>query len=253
MQKLLASQGISYRQTCPHTHHQNGRVERRHCHIVDTGLALLAQSHLPLHFWDTAFDTACFLINRLPSSLNSTKPLNYTFLKSCGCECLPYLRPYNSNKMASCSQSCVFIGYSKPQMGYRCLHVSSGCIYIARHVVFNEMVFPFHTKSSTPPVSSSTPIALPDSIRIPSPIVSSPLLLHQTPVHPLLLRTLLNRLPSKTKCLLFHPLLNNLLNLLPPHLLNLLGPIIWSPDHSTTFINQKHSLMALPGIPSLMP
>jgi hypothetical protein len=132
---------------------------------------------------DGGGDTACFLINRLPSSLNSAKsPFellfnkspDYTFLKSFGCECWPYLRPYNSNKMAFRSQSCVFIGYSKPHMGYRCLHVSSGRIYIARHVVFNEMVFPFQTKSSTPPVSPSIPIALPDSLRISSQIVPSP-------------------------------------------------------------------------------
>jgi hypothetical protein len=61
VQRLLASKGISYRQTCPHTHHQNGRVERRHRHIVDTGLALLAHSNLPLQYWDAAFDTAFFL------------------------------------------------------------------------------------------------------------------------------------------------------------------------------------------------
>jgi len=183
VQKLLASKGISYRQTCPHTHHQNGRVERRHRHIVDTGLALLAHSNLPLQYWDAAFDTACFLINRLPSSLNSTKspfellfqkPPDYTFLKSFGCECWPYLRPYNSNKMAFRSQSCVFIGYSKPHMGYRCLHVPSGRIYVARHVIFNESAFPFQTRPSTPPVTSSIPVALPDSIRLPSPIVPSP-------------------------------------------------------------------------------
>lgn len=103
VKKLLASKGISYRQTCPHTHHQNGSVERRHRLIVDTRLALLAHSHLPLQFWDDAFETSCFLINRLPTSLSPTKSpfellfrksLDYTFLKSFGCECWPYLRPY---------------------------------------------------------------------------------------------------------------------------------------------------------------
>jgi hypothetical protein len=46
VQKFLSSNGISYRQTCPHTHHQNGRVERKLRHIVDTGFALLAHSHV---------------------------------------------------------------------------------------------------------------------------------------------------------------------------------------------------------------
>jgi histone deacetylase 1/2 len=34
---------------------------------VETGLALLAHSSLPLHYWDEAFLTACYLINRMPT------------------------------------------------------------------------------------------------------------------------------------------------------------------------------------------
>ena len=37
----LASYGISHRLICPHTHHQNDIVERKHRHIVDLGLTLL--------------------------------------------------------------------------------------------------------------------------------------------------------------------------------------------------------------------
>jgi hypothetical protein len=50
--------GITHRVSCPHTHQQNGLAERKHRHIVETGLALLAQAHLPLRFWDEAFNTA---------------------------------------------------------------------------------------------------------------------------------------------------------------------------------------------------
>jgi hypothetical protein len=41
--------------SCPHTHQQNGAIERKHRHIVETGLALLSHAHLPLKFWDDAF------------------------------------------------------------------------------------------------------------------------------------------------------------------------------------------------------
>jgi hypothetical protein len=47
LQKFLSTHGISHRKTCPHTHHQNGSVERKHRQIVDIGLALLAHSHVP--------------------------------------------------------------------------------------------------------------------------------------------------------------------------------------------------------------
>lgn len=32
------------------------------------GLSLLAHAHMPLDFWDDAFATSVFLINRLPTS-----------------------------------------------------------------------------------------------------------------------------------------------------------------------------------------
>jgi hypothetical protein len=35
--------------SCPHTHQQNGAIERKHRHLVETALSLLAQasSHKP--------------------------------------------------------------------------------------------------------------------------------------------------------------------------------------------------------------
>ena len=59
--------GISHRVSCPHTSQQNGIAERKHRHLVETGLALLAHSSLPLRYWDEAFLTACYLINRMPT------------------------------------------------------------------------------------------------------------------------------------------------------------------------------------------
>ena len=40
--------GIHHWLICPHTHEQNGSVERRHRHIVETGLTLLGQCSAPL-------------------------------------------------------------------------------------------------------------------------------------------------------------------------------------------------------------
>jgi hypothetical protein len=44
----LMSVGIQHHVSCPHTHQQNGVAERKHGHLVEIGLALLAQSGLPL-------------------------------------------------------------------------------------------------------------------------------------------------------------------------------------------------------------
>jgi hypothetical protein len=159
---FLAQCGISHRLPCPHTHQQNESVERKHRHIVETGLTLLANASMPLKFWDEAFTTTCFLINRLPSPLLHNKsPFeilfhqtpDYAFLKVFCCACWPHLRPYNQHKLDFRSK-------------HQCLHVPSGRLYISRNVVFDESRFPFAIPS--PPASSSLPVSLPPSLLIPS-------------------------------------------------------------------------------------
>lgn len=48
--KFFTELGINQRLTCPHTSHQNGSVERKHRHIVEIGLTLLAHVSLPLTY-----------------------------------------------------------------------------------------------------------------------------------------------------------------------------------------------------------
>lgn len=71
----------------------------------------------------------------------------------------PFLRPYNSHKLAFRSLKYIFLGYSGNHKGYQCLHIHSGQMYVYRHVVFDELQFPFASSFSTPlraPTSCST-------------------------------------------------------------------------------------------------
>jgi histone deacetylase 1/2 len=144
--------GISHHVSCPHTHQQNGSAERKHRHIVEVGLSLLAQASMPLKFWDEAFLTATYLINRTPSRvINFSTPLNqlfnenpsYSSLRVFGCACWPNLRPYNKHKLQFRSKECAFLGYSDMHKGYKCLDIATGRVYISCDVVFDENVFPF--------------------------------------------------------------------------------------------------------------
>jgi histone deacetylase 1/2 len=45
---LFHNLGVSHRVSCPHTHQQNGTIERKQHHIVETGLTLLAHASVPL-------------------------------------------------------------------------------------------------------------------------------------------------------------------------------------------------------------
>jgi hypothetical protein len=169
---FFQSLGIRHRLPCPHTHHQNGSVERKHRHIVETGLTLLASASLPQKYWDEAFLTATYLINRLPSPVTSNKSLleflfqqtpDYTFLNNFGCACWPHLHPYNTHKMDFRSTRCIFLGYSLNHKGYKCLDPTTNRIYIARNVVFDEHVFPLATSSN----SHATPLVPPSHIQLP--------------------------------------------------------------------------------------
>jgi histone deacetylase 1/2 len=159
LNKFFTDHGISHRVSCPHTHQQNGMAERKHRHIVETGLTLLAHGSVPFRFWGDAFSTACFLLNRFPSRvINMQTPLerllgekpDYTFFKVFGCACWPHLRPYNKRKLEFRSKKCVFLGYSPLHKGYKCLHVPTNRVYISRDVVFDEMHFPFSNLPHTP-------------------------------------------------------------------------------------------------------
>jgi hypothetical protein len=133
---------------------KNGSAERKHRHIVEVGLALLANASMPFKFWDEAFLTATFLINLLPSKvINHDTPVerllnttpNYESLRVFGCACWPNLRSYNKRKLAFRSTRCVFIGYSSRHKGVKCLDPSTGRVYISRDVVFDESIFPFQS------------------------------------------------------------------------------------------------------------
>ncbi|RVX04841.1 Retrovirus-related Pol polyprotein from transposon RE1 [Vitis vinifera] len=174
---FLQESGILHRFSCPYNSSQNGRVERKHRHVVETGLALLAHAGLPLKFWSYAFQTATFLINRMPSKvLQNASPYfalfkrnpDYKFLRVFGCLCYPFIRPYNNHKLQYRSLKCVFLGYSLHHKGYLCLDNLTGRVYVSPHVVFDETQFPFAQNISSSPSKDAS-----DESVIPAIIVSS--------------------------------------------------------------------------------
>ena len=68
-QSFMVEHDILHQTSYVDTPAQNGVVERKNRHLLETAKALLFQMHVPKHFWADAVSTACFLINRMPSSI----------------------------------------------------------------------------------------------------------------------------------------------------------------------------------------
>lgn len=71
LREFLTTNGISHLTTPPHTPEHNGMSERKHRHVVETGLTLMSKASVPKQYWPYAFATAVYLINRLPTPVSS--------------------------------------------------------------------------------------------------------------------------------------------------------------------------------------
>jgi hypothetical protein len=80
LNSFLTQIGLTHYVPCSHAHQQNGPAGRKHRHIVEVVLALLAHASMPLKFWDEAVAMAAYLINWTPSKiLGFSTPLERLF------------------------------------------------------------------------------------------------------------------------------------------------------------------------------
>ncbi|CAL2238959.1 unnamed protein product [Prunus armeniaca] len=179
MRAFFKDNGIIFQHSCVSTPQQNGVVERKHRHILETASALCFQAHLPLHFWGECVLTATYLINRFPTPILShktpyemlyAKPPSYSHMRVFGC--LAYATSINpSHKFASRAKRCVFIGYPIGQKAYKLYDLDTYKLFTSRDVIFHEDSFPYqslaHQSSTT--TTSVLPIPIYDTPLSPSP------------------------------------------------------------------------------------
>jgi hypothetical protein len=159
MDELLAAYGIVFHLSCPHTSPQNGKAERILRTLNNSVRTMLLHASMPPKYWVEALAAATYLLNRRPASsirhevpytrLYNTPP-SYEHLRVFGCLCYPNLQATSPHKLAPRSAACVFLGYPSAHKGYRCLDLSTRRIIISRHVVFDELSFPFAHDPPTP-------------------------------------------------------------------------------------------------------
>ncbi|KAK2986874.1 hypothetical protein RJ640_000992 [Escallonia rubra] len=147
-QNYMNQHGILHQSSCTDTPAQNGVAERKNRHLLKTARALLFQMKVPKPFWADAISTACFLINRMPSTvlngdvpysvLFPTKPLFPVEPRIFGSTCFVRdVRPHLT-KLDPKALKCVFLGYSRLQKGYRCYSPDLHKYLVSTDVVFSE-------------------------------------------------------------------------------------------------------------------
>nr|XP_016492553.1 PREDICTED: uncharacterized protein LOC107812042 [Nicotiana tabacum] len=160
-QSYMRQHGILHQSSCVDIPSQNGVVERKNRHLLETARALLFQMKVPKQFSADAVSTACFLINRMPSSvIDGNMPYSVLFPnkslfpvepKVFGSTC--YVRDVRPSltKLDPKAVKCVFLGYSRLQKGYRCYSTELGKYIVSTDVVFSETTPFFYA----PPISTS--------------------------------------------------------------------------------------------------
>jgi hypothetical protein len=142
---ILQQNGTVSHHSCPYTSQQNGRVERKHRHILDTVRVLLISAFLPERFWGEAALTAVYTINCVPSPTihNKTqfelfhgKVPNYSLLRVFCCVCFVTLPTHERTKLEPRSRLYCFLSYGLTQKGYRCYDPIAKHLHISRHVEF---------------------------------------------------------------------------------------------------------------------
>nr|KYP42659.1 Copia protein [Cajanus cajan] len=93
IQYFIQNEGIIHETSCIATPQQNGRVERKHRHILNVACALQFHANLPLNFWGECILVVVHLINRTPTTTNKGitpyemlygKPPSYEHIKVIG-------------------------------------------------------------------------------------------------------------------------------------------------------------------------
>ncbi|GKA46039.1 retrovirus-related pol polyprotein from transposon TNT 1-94 [Tanacetum coccineum] len=177
---LLESDGTLYQTSCTDTPQQNGVVERKHRHLVETARSFLLSADVSSVFWGEADLTVTYVINRIPTAHNSSlspfKKLygtlpDYSSLRVFDCTWFVLKSHVERTNSSSKSTLCVFMGYGISQKGYRCYDPIGQKLYTSYNVQVLEHIPYYSVATSSYNLTQSELIKI-DSFEEPIHVVS---------------------------------------------------------------------------------
>ncbi|VVC34356.1 Integrase, catalytic core,Ribonuclease H-like domain [Cinara cedri] len=142
---FCAQKGIVVNYTAPYTPEQNGLAERTNRTIIESTRSLLFQSGLSKEMWSEAALMVTYLLNRLPTSKNSSKTptefwngckLNLSNIRVFGCATFAHIPKQLRSKLDSKLRKSVMLGFV--ESGYRLWDLETRAIFVSQDVIFNE-------------------------------------------------------------------------------------------------------------------
>ena len=114
--------------------------------IMERARCMRLHAKLPLQFWANVVDVVVYLINRessssldggIPKEAWTGKKVNYSFLRTFGCEAFVHVDKENRSNLEAKSKKCTFIGYGVNDFGYCLYDYENDKIIRSIYVVFN--------------------------------------------------------------------------------------------------------------------
>jgi hypothetical protein len=143
--EFCKAEGIVRHKTVVYTPQQNGVAERMNKRLLERTHCMLSNAGLGKEFWAEAISTACYLVNRSPTTsiecqtpeeVWSGKLANYSNLKVFGCSAYFHV---NEGKLEPRAKKETFVGYPMNVKGYKIWCPSLSKFLISRDVTFDEL------------------------------------------------------------------------------------------------------------------
>ena len=126
-EELCKKCGIAWQKTTPYTPQQNGVAERMNKTLMERARSMLSGAGLGQEFWAEAMETACYLVNKSPSSTLEDKTPQEVWigkkpspshLRIFGCDAYIHAPKEKRSKLDSKFDKCIFIRYKDGLKGY---------------------------------------------------------------------------------------------------------------------------------------
>ncbi|GMF59186.1 unnamed protein product [Phytophthora fragariaefolia] len=142
----LNRNGIKHEKTVPYTPQQNDLAERMNRSLVEMAHCMLYHEGIAKKWWAESVNTAAWIINRIPNSVNIKTPYEIVnkakpqlkHLKVFGSLGFAHIPDEKRRILDAKAFRCRFLGYEDGVKGYRVLNVATGKVQIVRTVKFME-------------------------------------------------------------------------------------------------------------------